>query len=62
MNNKKQSEQQKAVRRFFVGSFFIALVCAFIINFFLLVISFFLLSLSRLYQGELHPLSFIRLR
>ena len=28
MNNEQQSEQQKAIRRFFIGSFFIALVCA----------------------------------
>ena len=28
MNNEQQSEQQKAIRHFFIGSFFIALVCA----------------------------------
>ena len=28
MNNEQQSEQQKAILRFFIGSFFIALVCA----------------------------------
>ena len=28
MNNEQKSEQQKAIRRFFIGSFFIALVCA----------------------------------
>ena len=28
MNNEQQSEQQKAIRRFFIGSVFIALVCA----------------------------------
>ena len=28
MNNEQQSEQQKAIRRFFIGSFFITLVCA----------------------------------
>ena len=32
MNNEQQSEQQKAIRRFFIGSFFIALVCAVIIS------------------------------
>ena len=32
MNNKQQSEQQKAIRRFFIGSFFIALLCAVIIS------------------------------
>lgn len=31
MNNEQQSEQQKAIRRFFIGSFFIALLCAVII-------------------------------
>ena len=32
MNNEQQSEQQKAIRRFFIGSFFIALLCAVIIS------------------------------
>ena len=32
MNNEQQSEQQKAIRRFFIGSFFIALVCAVIVS------------------------------
>ncbi len=32
MNNEQKSEQQKAIRRFFIGSFFIALVCAVIIS------------------------------
>ena len=32
MNNEQQNEQQKAIRRFFIGSFFIALLCAVIIS------------------------------
>ena len=32
MNNEQKSEQQKAIRRFFIGSFFIALLCAVIIS------------------------------
>ena len=32
MNNEQQSEQQKAIPRFFIGSFFIALLCAVIIS------------------------------
>ena len=32
MNNEQQSEQQKAIRRFFIGSFFIALLCAVIVS------------------------------
>ena len=32
MNNEQQREQQKAIRRFFIGSFFIALLCAVIIS------------------------------
>lgn len=35
MNNEQQSEQQKAIRRFFIGSFFIALVCAAVVDLFL---------------------------
>ena len=35
MNNEQQSEQQKAIRRFFIGSFFIALLCAAIVDLFL---------------------------
>ena len=35
MNNEQQSEQQKAIRRFFIGSFFIALVCAALVDLFL---------------------------
>ena len=35
MNNKQQSEQQKAIRRFFIGSFFIALLCASVVDLFL---------------------------
>ena len=32
MNNEQQNEQQKAIRRFFIGSFFIALLCAVIVS------------------------------
>ena len=32
MNNEQQNEQQKAIPRFFIGSFFIALLCAVIIS------------------------------
>ena len=35
MNNEQQSKQQKAIRRFFIGSFFIALVCAAVVDLFL---------------------------
>ena len=35
MNNEQKSEQQKAIRRFFIGSFFIALVCAVVVDLFL---------------------------
>ena len=35
MNNEQQSEQQKAIRRFFIGSFFIALLCAAVVDLFL---------------------------
>ena len=35
MNNEQQNEQQKAIRRFFIGSFFIALVCAAVVDLFL---------------------------
>ena len=35
MNNEQKSEQQKAIRRFFIGSFFIALVCAAVVDLFL---------------------------
>ena len=35
MNNEQQNEQQKAIRRFFIGSFFIALVCAVVVDLFL---------------------------
>ena len=35
MNNEQQNEQQKAIRRFFIGSFFIALLCAAVIDLFL---------------------------
>ena len=35
MNNEQQNEQQKAIRRFFIGSFFIALLCAAVVDLFL---------------------------
>ena len=35
MNNEQKSEQQKAIRRFFIGSFFIALLCAVVVDLFL---------------------------
>ena len=35
MNNEQQNEQQKAIRRFFIGSFFIALGCAAVVDLFL---------------------------
>ena len=35
MNNEQQSKQQKDIRRFFIGSFFIALVCAAVVDLFL---------------------------
>ena len=35
MNNEQQSEQQKAIRLFFIGSFFIALLCAAVVDLFL---------------------------
>ena len=35
MNNEQKSEQQKAIRLFFIGSFFIALVCAVVVDLFL---------------------------
>ena len=35
MNNEQKSEQQKAIRRFFIGSFFIALLCAVFVDLFL---------------------------
>jgi hypothetical protein len=35
MNNEQQGEQQKAIRRFFIGSFFIALLCAAVVDLFL---------------------------
>lgn len=60
MNNKKQSEQQKAVRRFFVGSFFIALVCAFIINFFFVGDIFFLAFIISLIPGGITSLIFYK--
>lgn len=60
MNNEQQNEQQKAIRRFFIGSFFIALVCAAVVDLFLasmdrgsddmvLIFLFFILFLSYLY-------------
>ena len=35
MNNEQQSEQQKAIRRFFIGRFFIALLCTVGVDLFL---------------------------
>ena len=61
MNNEQQSEQQKAIRRFFIGSFFIALVCAVIIN--LLFIGgdiFFLAFIISLIPGGITSLIFYR--
>ena len=72
MNNEQQSEQQKAIRRFFIGSFFIALVCAAVVDLFLasmdgsssddVVWVFFYTFLSYLYLVRLQRLFFTSLR
>ena len=71
MNNEQQSEQQKAIRRFFIGSFFIALVCAALGYLFItlmtpssdeVVLIFFILFLSYLYLVRLQRFFFTSLR
>ena len=71
MNNEQQSEQQKAIRRFFIGSFFIALLCAAVVDLFLasmdhgsddVVWVFFYTFLSYLYLVRLQRLFFTSLR
>ena len=57
MNNEQQSEQQKAIRRFFIGSFFIALLCAVIISEFV-EYAFFLSFLISFIPGVMTTLIF----
>ena len=59
MNNEQQNEQQKAIRRFFIGSFFIALLCAVIISEFVGE-AFFLSFLISLIPGGITSLIFYR--
>lgn len=72
MNNEQKSEQQKAIRRFYIGSFFIALLCAVVVDLFLasmdgsssddVVWVFFYTFLSYLYLVRLQRLFFTSLR
>lgn len=57
MNNEQQNEQQKAIRRFFIGSFFIALLCAVIISEFV-EYAFFLSFLISFIPGVMTTLIF----
>ena len=57
MNNEQQSEQQKAIPRFFIGSFFIALLCAVIISEFV-EYAFFLSFLISFIPGVMTTLIF----
>ena len=57
MNNEQKSEQQKAIRRFFIGSFFIALLCAVIISEFV-EYAFFLSFLISFIPGVMTTLIF----
>ena len=57
MNNEQQREQQKAIRRFFIGSFFIALLCAVIISEFV-EYAFFLSFLISFIPGVMTTLIF----
>jgi len=57
MNNEQQSEQQKAILRFFIGSFFIALLCAVIISEFV-EYAFFLSFLISFIPGVMTTLIF----
>ena len=57
MNNEQQNEQQKAIRRFFIGSFFIALLCAVIMSEFV-EYAFFLSFLISFIPGVMTTLIF----
>ena len=57
MNNEQKSEQQKVIRRFFIGSFFIALLCAVIISEFV-EYAFFLSFLISFIPGVMTTLIF----